>query len=182
LDRSKSNLRGIGAACLFANGLIFIFYALSVPTFVRGIHWLITVAAIFFIVALSGLYNYLSQAYKSAALGVAVLFGGGMGLIVLSDVLLVSSLIPRFTHDLIYVFGNGLFVISLFVIGVVSWRENFPRWVSILSLVTGIVGVFTYVPGAVLLLVPSLLLVGVWSLVMGFTLRRKQGRLKRRTK
>ena len=94
-----------------------------------------------------------------------------MGLIILSDILLVSSLIPRFTHDLIYVFGNGLFVISLFVIGVVSWKENLPKWVSILSLVTGIVGVFTYVPGAVLL-VPSLLLVGVWSLAMGFTLRK----------
>jgi len=95
-----------------------------------------------------------------------------MGLIILSDILLVSSLIPRFTHDLIYVFGNGLFVISLFVIGIVSWKENLPKWVSILSLVTGIVGIFTYVPGAVLLFMPSLLLVGVWSLAMGFTLRK----------
>ena len=172
MDRSKSNLTGIGAACLLANGLIFIFYALSVPAFVHGVHWLITLTAVFFIVALSGLYNYLSRGYKNAALAVAALIGGGMGLIVLSDILLISSLIPRFTHDLIYVFGNGLFVISLFVIGVVSWKENLPKWVSILSLVTGIVGVFTYVPGAVLLLVPSLLLVGVWSLAMGITLRK----------
>jgi len=150
---------------------MFIFYGVSVPTFVRGVHGLITLAAVLFIVALPAIYQYLSRVHKGAAKAVVVLFGVGMVLIIVSDVLLVSSIIPRFTHDLIYVFGNALFVISLFAIGVLMWKGFFPRWLSVLSLVTGIVGVLTYVPGAFLLLVPSLLLVGVWSLAMGLVLR-----------
>jgi len=73
---------------------------------------------------------------------------------------------------LVYAFGNGLFVISLFAIGILVWKGGFPRWLAIVSLVTGVVGVLTYVPGAYLLLVPSLLLVAVWCFAMGFVLRK----------
>jgi len=166
----KSNLSGIGAVCLFVNGLIFIFYATSVPTIVRGVHGLITLAAVLFIVALPATYHYLSKVHKSTAKGVTVLFGVGMGLIAISDVMFLSSLVPRFTHDLIYAFGNALFVICLFAIGVSAWKGGFPKWLVILSIFTGIIGVLTYVPGAFPLLVPSLLLVGAWSFAMGFAL------------
>ena len=152
--------------------MIFIFYGVAVPAFLRGVHVLITLAAVLYLLALPSIDHYLSRVHKGAAKAVAILFGVGMVLIISSDALLMSSIIPRFTHDLTYVFGNGLFVISLFVIGVLTWKGNFPKWLSILSLVTGIVGVLTYFPGAFLLFMPSLLLVGVWSLAMGFTLRR----------
>jgi hypothetical protein len=170
---SKSNLSGIGAGCLFVNGLIFIVYAIAVQVaaFIGGVHWLITLAAVLFIVALPAIYHYLSRLHKSAAKIVAGLFGVGMLLIVISDLLFLSSSVPRLTHDLIYVVGNGLFVICLFAIGVLAWKGS-PKWLGILSSVAGIVGILTYVPGAYLLLGPSLLLVGIWSFAMGFALQR----------
>jgi len=165
----KSNLNVAGACCLFVNGLIFVFYAVSVPGFIKGVHWLITLAAVLFIVALPAIYRSLGRVHKSAVRLITAAFGVGMVLIVVSDVLLVSSLLSKLTHDLFYAFGNALFVISLFAIGVLSWKE---KWLGILSLVTGIVGVLTYIPGALLLFVPSLLLLGLWSFAMGFVLRR----------
>jgi hypothetical protein len=172
MELSKSNLKAIASICLFVNGLIFLFYAIAVPTFVRGVHWLITLAALLFIVVLPAIFHYLSKVHKSAAKAVTLLFGLGMALIVISDALYVSSLVPRLSHDLVYAFGNGLFVISLFAIGILVWKGGFPRWLAIVSLVTGVVGVLTYVPGAYLLLVPSLLLVAVWCFAMGFVLRK----------
>ena len=172
MDLSKSNLTQIGAACLILNGLIFIFYAISVPALIHGVHWLITLAALLFIVALPAIYHYLGTVRKGAAKAVAGLFGLGMILIIISDLMFVSQSLPRLSHDLIYVVGNALFVISLLAIGALGWKGGFPKWLSILSIVTGIIGILTYVPGASLLLVPTLLLVGVWSLAMGFTLRR----------
>jgi hypothetical protein len=97
-----------------------------------------------------------------------------MILIIISDILFMSSPLPRLTHDLIYVAGNALFVISLFAIGVLAWKGSFPKWLAIVSIVAGIFGVLTYLPGAFLLLVPTLLLVGVWSFAMGFTLRKSK--------
>jgi tetrahydromethanopterin S-methyltransferase subunit E len=167
--KPKSNLNVAGACCLFANGLIFVFYAVSVPGFIRGVHWLITMAAVFFIIALPAIYRSLGKVHKSAARLVTRAFGVGMVMIVISDVLFVSSLLTRLTHDLFYALGNALFVVCLFAIGLLSWKQ---KWLGILSLVTGIVGVLTYIPGALLLFVPSLLLVGVWSFAMGFMLRR----------
>lgn len=168
----KSNFSGLGALCLFVNGLIFVFYAVSVPEFVRGVHGLITLAALLFIAALPAIYHYLSRVQKRAADTITVLFGAGMALIVMSDVLFVSSLVTRLIHDLIYAFGNALFVICLFALGVLAWRGDFPKWLGFVSIVTGIIGVLTYAPGAFMLLVPSLLLVGLWSFAMGFALRR----------
>jgi len=167
--KPKSNLNLVGACCLFVNGLIFVFYAVSVPGFIRGVHWLITLAAVLFTVALPAIYRSLGRVHKSAARLVTGAFGVGMVLIVISDALFVSSLLSRLAHDLFYAFGNALFVICLFAIGLLSWKE---KWLRILSLVTGIVGVLTYIPGALLLFVPSLLLLGVWSFAMGSVLRR----------
>jgi len=166
--KPKSNLNVAGACCLFVNGLIFVFYAVSVPGFIKGVHWLITLAAVLFIVALPAIYRSFGRVDKSAVRLITAAFGVGMVLIIVSNVLFVSSLLSKLTHDLFYAFGNALFVISLFAIGL-SWGE---KWLGILSLVTGIVGVLTYVPGALLLFVPSLLLLGVWSFAMGFVLRR----------
>jgi hypothetical protein len=168
----KSNLNEISWVGLFVNGLIFIFYAIFVPTFVQGVHGLITLAAVLFIVALPAIYHYLGKVRKGAAKAVAVLFGVGMVLIIVSDLLFVSSLLPRFTHDSISAFGDALFVISLLAIGVLAWKGDLPKWFGILSLVAGIVGVLTYIPGAALLAIPSLFLVGIWSFGMGFILRR----------
>ena len=169
MDLSKSNLSGIGAVCLLVNGVIFIFYALTAPF---DVHWLITLAAVLFIVALPAIYYYLGRVHKGAAKAVTVLFGIGMLLIVLSYVLFVSSSLP--TSDLIYfqVYGDALLAICLFAIGVLAWKGGFPKWLAILSIVTGIIGVLAYVLNTFLLVAPSLLLVGVWSLAMGFTLRR----------
>ena len=172
MDISKSYLNVVGAVCLFVNALIFVVYAVSVPAFVRGIHWLITLAAVLFILALPAIYYYLGGVDKNAAKPVTVLFGVGMALIVMSDLLFVSSSIPRLTHDLLYAFGNALFVICLFAIGVLGLKGGLPKWLAVLSLVTGIIGLLTYVPGTFLLLMPSLLLVGVWSFAMGFVVRR----------
>ena len=172
MDISKSYLNVVGAGCLFVNGLIFVVYAVSVPTFVRGIHWLITLAAVLFILAQPAIYHYLGGVDKNAAKSVTVLFGVGMGLIVTSDLLFVSSSIPRLTHDLLYAFGNALFIICLFAFGVLGLKGGLPKWLAVLSLVTGIIGLLTYVPGTFLLLMPSLLLVGVWSFGMGFVVRR----------
>jgi hypothetical protein len=175
MELSKSNLSGIGAVCLFVNGLIFIFYAIAVPAFIQhGVHGLITLAAVLFIVALPAIYHYLGRVHKGAAKAVTALFGLGMLLIVISDVLFMSSAFPRLTHDSIYAFGDALFVICLFAIGLLAWKGGFPKWLAILSILAGIIGVITYAPGAYLLLgnLPSLLLVGVWSLAMGFILRR----------
>ena len=164
----------VGALCLFTNGLILMFYGVLVPTFVHDVHWLITLVAILFIIALPAINHYLSRVHKVAATAVAGLLGVGMLLILASDIMLVSALIPRFTHDLIYVLGNALFVVSLFAVGVLAWKGDFPKWLSVLSLVAGVVGALTYIPGVLLLLTfaPSLLLVGVWSLAMGFIVRK----------
>lgn len=154
------------------NGLIFVFYAISVPAFIRGVHLLITVAAVLFIVALPAIYHYLGRVHIGAAKVVTELFGVGMILIILSDGLFASSSLPRLTHDLIYAFGNALFVICLFATGALAWKGGFPKWLGILSVVAGIIGALTYLRGAFLLLVPSLLLVGLWSLAMGFSMHR----------
>ena len=173
MDLSKSNLSGIGAACLFLDGLIFIFYAVTVPAFIQhGVHALITLAALLFLVALPAIYHYLGRVHKGAAKVVTALFGLGMLLIIIADALFMSSAFPRLTHDSIYAFGNALFVICLFAIGLLAWKGDLPKWLALLSILTGIIGVLTYAPGAYLLLVPSLLLVGVWSLAMGSILRR----------
>jgi len=171
MDVSKSNFQATSAVCLFVNGLIFVFYAISIPALIHGVHWLITLAAVLFIVALPAIYHYLGRINKGAAKAATGLFGLGMVLIVVSDVMFVSSSLPRLTHDLVYVFGNALFVISLFAIGALAWKKGFPKWLGALSVVTGIIGVLTYVPGAFLVLVPSLLLLGAWSFTMGFALR-----------
>lgn len=172
---STSNLNKTAPLCLFVNGAIFVFYALSVPMFIpRGIHWLITLSALLFIVALPAIYHTLGRLRKAAAKAVVIVFNVGMVLILVSDILFLSSQVPRFTHDLIYASGDALFVVSLLAIGVLAWRGVFPKWFSVLSLVTGIFGVLTYLPGAFPLFVPSLLLVGLWSFAMGFTLRRNK--------
>jgi len=169
---SKSNLEATSALCLFVNGLIFVFYAISIPALIHGIHWLITLAAVLFIAALPAIYHYLGRIHKGAAKAATGLFGIGMVLIVASDLMFASSSLPRLTHDLVYVFGNALFVISLFAIGALAWKGGLPKWVGVLSIVTGIIGLLTYVPGAFLVLVPSLLLLGAWSITMGYALRR----------
>ena len=172
---STSNLNKIAPLCLFVNGAIFVFYGLSVPIFIpRGIHLLITLAALLFIVALPAIYHNLSRVHNAAAKAVVIVFGVGMILILVSDILFLSSQVPRFTHDLIYASGDALFVVSLLAIGALAWQGVFPKWFSVLSLVTGILGVLTYLPSAFPLFVPSLLLVGLWSFAMGFTLRRSK--------
>jgi hypothetical protein len=169
---SKSQLNRIGVACLFVNGLIFIFYALSVPALLRGVHWLITLAALLFIVALPAIHHSLRRVHRGAANVVAALLGVGMIIIVISDLLLEFSLVGRFAHDLTFAFANALFVVSLFAIGVLAWEGAFYQWVGILSIITGLLGALTYLPGAVLLLGPSLLLVGIWSFAVGLSLRK----------
>jgi len=174
MEVSKPNLEATSAVCLFVNGLIFVFYAISIPALIHGVHWLITLAAALFIVALPAIYQYLGRIHKGAANAAKAaigLFGMGMVLIVASDVMFVSSSLPRLTHDLVYVFGNALFVISLFAIGALAWKRGFPKWLGVLSIVTGIIGVLTYVPGAFVVIVPSLLLLGAWSFTMAFALR-----------
>ena len=176
MSRSKSEIVSIGIFCLFVNGLILISYAVAVPFFVRGVHWLVTIAAILFIAGLPAIYHTLRKSRKrrkqSRPLGVvAALYGVGMAAIIASDILYGLSLLGRLPHDVSYAAGNFLFILSLFGIGELGMNGALPKWLSVFSLVTGAVGLLTYAPGTFLLQSPSLLLVGVWSFAMSFSLR-----------
>src|SRR5208337_4110143 len=96
----KTNLAKIGTTCLFVNGIILLFYALLVPAFVRGVHWLITLVAILFLAAIPTIYHSTRRAHKVAVKVVAVLFAFGMLVIIASDLLFTLSFLTRLTHDL----------------------------------------------------------------------------------
>lgn len=124
----------IGSACLFVNGIILIFYALLVPAFERGVHWLITLAA---------------------------------------DLLFTLSFLARLSHDLAYALGNAIFVIGVLVLGVITLKMARYKWVAYLSIITGIIGLASYLPlPSNLLSTISLLLLGLWSLGVGFSIRK----------
>jgi|GEM_PF-4470027 len=169
----KTNLSKIGSACLFVNGIILLFYALLVPAFVRGVHWLITLAAILFLVAIPAIYNSIRRVKRVAAGVVAALFAFGMVAIIVSDLLFAVSFLTRFSHDLTYVLGNASFVIGVLITGLVALKGQFYKWVAYLSIVTGIVGLATYFPQVSgPLSTFSLLLLGLWSLAVGYNIRK----------
>ena len=169
----KVNPSKFGAACLFVNGIILLFYALLVPAFVRGVHWLITLVAILFLVAIPAIYNSIRRVKKVAAIVAAALFAFGMVAIIVSDLLFAASLLARFSHDLTYLLGNALFVIGVLIIGLVALKGPLYKWVAYLSIVTGIVGLATYLPQVSgPLSTFSLLLLGLWSLAVGYNIRK----------
>jgi hypothetical protein len=173
MNFSWKNLKGIGSVCLFAAGIIFLFYALFVPAFLHGVHWLITLVAILFLVAVPAIYDWLLQLQKVAAKVVAALLVVAMAVIIVSDLLFALSFLSRMNHDLSYAIGNAVFTISLFVIGVTDLRGRFFKWFGDLSILTAIVGLSTYIPQVPSLLsIASLLLLGVWSLAFGFVIRK----------
>lgn len=173
MNISRVNLSKIGAASLFVNGVILVFYALFVPSFVRGVHWLITLAAILFIVAIPSIYHSIRRVKRVAAKVVAVLFAFAMVVIIVSDLLFASLFLTTLSHNLTYVLGNALFVISVLIIGLVTLKGGFYRWVAYLSIITGVVGLATYLPQASgPLATLSLLLLGLWSLAVGFNIRK----------
>jgi len=162
----------IGTACLFVNGIILLFYALLVPAFVRGIHWLITLAAILFLAAIPTIYQSTRRAHKVAAKVVAVLFAIGMIVIIISDLSFTLSFLTRLTHDLAYALGNAVFVIGVLILGLMTLKGTvLYKWVAYLSIITGIVGLATYLPlPSSLLSTFALLLLGLWSLALGFNI------------
>jgi hypothetical protein len=163
----------IGAACLFVNGIILLFYALFVPTFARGVHWLIFLAAILFILAVPAIYHSIRRLNRIAALVVAALFGVAMIAIIASDLLFVSSFLTALSRELTYALGNALFLIGVLTIGFVTFKGGFYKWVAYLSIITGLVGLASYIPQASgLLATLSLSLLGLWSLAVGFNIRK----------
>jgi hypothetical protein len=173
MNLSKIDSIKIGAACLFVNGVILLFYALLVPAFVQGVHWLITLVAILFIVAIPAIYHSIRRVHRVAARVVAVLFAFAMVAIIVSDLLFASSSLTAFGHNLSYALGNALFVISVLIIGLVTLKGGFYKWVAYLSIITGVVGLATYLPQASGPLATfSLLLLGLWALAVGFNIRK----------
>jgi hypothetical protein len=169
----KLNASKIGAACLFVTGIILVFYALFVPAFVRGVHWLITLVAILFLVAIPALYDSTRRANKIAARGIAVLFAFGMIVIIVADLLFALSFLATVDHDLVYVLGNSVFVTGVLIFGLVTLKAVFQRWVAYLSIITGIVGLATNLPQqSSLLSTFSLLLLGLWSVAVGFNIHK----------
>jgi hypothetical protein len=164
---------------LFVNGLIFLFYAALVPTYVRSVHWLITLAAALFIAALPAIHDSL-RSFKSAVERVlAILFGLGMVAIILADVLFALSLLNALSRDMTYAIGNALLLLYVLTVAAAALKGIFRRWLGYLGLLAGIIGFSTYGLTAVTLLPKfALLLLGAWSLALGFNLPKA----KRRTR
>jgi len=166
---SKVDLKKIGSICLFVNGFIFLFYALAVPVLVPGVHWLITLSAILFIVALPAVYGWLRRLREVAAKIVVALLGFAMIVIIVSDLLFALAFLSALSHDLAYASGNALFIICLLAIGLITLKETRFKWFGYLTILAAIIGVSTYIPQAAgLLSTFSLLLIGLWSLAFGF--------------
>lgn len=175
MNIGKEILSKIGTACLFVNGIILLFYALLVPTFERGVHWLITLVAVLFLAATPATYYSTRKANKSAAKVVAVLFAFGMIVIVASDLLFTLSFLARLIHDLAYALGNAVFVIGVLIFGIITLKVARYRWVAYLSVLTGIIGLASYLPQpSSLLSTSSLLLLALWSLGVGFKIRKSR--------
>ncbi len=169
----KVTLSKIGTVCLFVNGIILLFYALLVPTFERGVHWLITLVAILFLVAIPAIYHSMRKAHEVAAKVVAAFFAFGMIVIIAADLLFTVSFLTRLPHDLAYAVGNAVFVIGVLIFGLVRLKAVRYKWVAYLSIITGIIGLATYLPQPLTFLSTiSLLLLGLWSLGIGFKLRK----------
>ena len=165
----RVSLKDTGIICIFADGLIFIFYATFVPSVVSGIHWLITVAAILFLVALPTIYQPLHRPGRVAAKVVVGLIAAAMITIIASDLFFTLSLFSGFEHDVTYTLGNAMFIISIMALGVMALRGVLFKWFGDLSILTGLVGVSTYIPGSPTFLpMISLILIGLWSLSLGF--------------
>jgi hypothetical protein len=167
----------IGAGCLCENGVILLFYALFVPTFVSGVHWLITLAVILFIVAIPAIYLSVQRIGRVAASAVTALFSFAMAVIFVSDVLLASSVLTTPIHNLIYIPGNAALVIGVLVFGFIALKKLFYKWVAYLSILTGIIGLVSIL--AIAANLPqasaplstfSLVLLGLWSLSVGFNI------------
>ncbi len=173
MDVGKVTLTKIGIVCLFVNGIILLFYALLVPAVVRGVHWLITLAAILFLAAIPSIYHATRRAHELVARVVAALFAFGMVVIIVSDLLFVSSFLPRFSHDLAYALGNAVFVIGVLIFGLIALKAVLYKWVAYLSIITGILGLATYFPGlSSLLSTFPLLFLGLWSLAVALNIRK----------
>jgi len=167
------NLRNIGSICLFVNGVILLFYAIVVLTFVHGVHWLITLVAVLFLVALPAIHHALIQARKGAARIISELLGAAMIIIIVSDLLFAQSILSLSNHAMVYALGNALFVISIIMIGVISLKSMFFKWFGYLSLLTGMIELVTYVPRIPSLLsAASLIMLAVWSFAFGLNLRK----------
>jgi hypothetical protein len=171
MDLSKASLKKVGSVCLFVDGFILLFYGLFVPVFVHGIHWLITLLAILFLIALPAIYRSLAQVQKVVAKVVVVLLGVAMMVLVLSDLLFVQSFLSGLGHDLAYALGNVLLLICLFAIGVIALKGVFFKWFGYMSILTAIIGLATYLPQVPsFLYTVSLLLLGLWCLAFGFNI------------
>jgi hypothetical protein len=167
----KKDLYTIGSACFLVNGIIFIFYALLVPAYVRSVHGFITLAAVLYLVAIPSLYNALHKIHRVGSRLFALLFGVGMLILILFDVLFVLSSITAVEYAGAYVAGNLLFLIGVLLAGALMLKGVFYRWVAYLGIIAGIVGLAIYLPqaaGSVAWF--SLLLLGIWSLAVGFNI------------
>ncbi len=169
----------IGAACLCVNGAILLLYGLLVPTFVGGVHWLITLAVILFIVAIPAIYHSVRRIGRVAAGVVAALFVFAMIDIIVSDILFALSSLTTPIHDLAYILGNAALVIAVLIFGFVALKGVFYKLVAYLSILTGVVGLESILaieanlPQAYALLsTASLVLLGLWSLAVGFNIHK----------
>ena len=171
MNTSNLDLKKIGSACLIVDGIILLFYGLFVPVFVHGVHWLITLLAILFLIALPAIYHSLAQVQKVVAKVVVALLGVAMIVLILSDLLFMQSVLSGLGHDLAYALGNVLLLICLFTIGVIALKGVFFKWFGYMSILTAIIGLATYIPQVPsFLFTVSLLLLGLWCLAFGFNI------------
>jgi hypothetical membrane protein len=96
-----------------------------------------------------------------------------MVILILSDLLLVTSSITAFDHAIAYAAGNLLFLIGVLTAGTLMLKGVFYRWVAYLSIISGIVGLASYIRQAASSVPASALLVlGIWSLAVGLNIRK----------
>jgi 4-amino-4-deoxy-L-arabinose transferase-like glycosyltransferase len=91
MNAGKANLTKIDTAYPAVYGIVIFFYALLVPPFVQGVHWLITLAAILFLAAIPTIYYSTRRAHEAAAKIVGGLFAFGMIAIIVADLLFALS-------------------------------------------------------------------------------------------
>ena len=177
MRRTKASMKPstmvkVGVVCLVVNGLIFLFYALLVPVVVSGVHWLITLAALLFLFALPAIYQSFHKVPNLVAKAVVLLLGLAMTILILSDVLFALSVLSGVNHDMAYALGSGVFILCVLAVGVLALKGAYFKWLGDLSILTGVVGLLTYVVGGGgFLPILSLMLLGLWSLAFGLNIR-----------
>jgi hypothetical protein len=168
---AKKELYPIGSACFLLNGIILFVYALSVPTYVRSVHGLITLTAVLFGVAAFPLYYALHGLHENGSKVTAFLMEVAIVIFVVADVVFTLGSITAVIHAIAYVAGNILFTAGVLISGMIMLRGVFYRWVGYISIIAGLVGLVTNIPPpSDMLTRGALFLLAAWSVAVGYNM------------